>query len=363
MNVGSGFVVALCALLLLRADGRLDGQTDRPAEPIEPVRAVLNALQTHEVVGLGTGAHNNEQGHAFLMSLVAHAEFPATRTDLVVECGNARYQDVMDQFVRGEAIPYELLRRAWQDTTQPHAGCDVPLHEELYRKVRSVNASLPAGQRIRIVLGDPPIEWDSPTTKADRDKFMVMRDSYPAEAVRKEVLGNGRHALVVYGQMHLQRKQMASNYDMSHPLAQTIVSLLEGAGVNVFTVWGNSRADLESVQPDIAAWPRPSLALLRDTSLGTADFEFFYGLPMVRVALTEGKPSPVPRQDWLTLRMEDQFDAVLYLGPPSAMTTAALSASLCADLAYMKMRLGRLDSQGPKPEADQLRTYCTRALK
>ena len=38
--------------------------------------------------------------------------------DIVVEFGNARYQDVMDRFVRGEEVPPEALRRVWEDTTQ-----------------------------------------------------------------------------------------------------------------------------------------------------------------------------------------------------------------------------------------------------
>jgi hypothetical protein len=353
----------LAGLLLFAVSSALLGQTARPAEPLEPVRAILDALRTHQVVGLGTGAHNNEQGHAFVLSVIRHADFPAAGADLVVECGTARYQDVMDRFISGDEVPREVLRRAWEDTTQPHTGCDTPIHEELYRAVRTVNIALPKERRVRVLLGDPPIEWDSPTAKADRRTFMAMRVSYPAEAIRKEVLGKGRRALVAYGQMHLQRKQMASNYDMSHPLAQTIVSLLEGAGVKAFTVWGNSRADLEQLQPEIAAWPRPSLALLRGTRLGTADFEFFYGLPMLRMAVKEGKPSPLPREEWRTLRMEDQFDAVLYLGPPATMTTAEMPASLCADSGYMKMRLGRLDAEGPKFEADRLRKYCAAASK
>jgi hypothetical protein len=151
---------------------------------------------------------------------------------------------------------------------------------------------------------------------------------------------------------------MATNYDMSHPLAQTVVSLLEGQGVTVFTVWGNSRADLATVQPTIDTWTRPSLALTRGTVLGAADFEFFYASPMPRAQLKAGKISPVPREEWRALRMEEQFDAVLYLGPPSAMTTAELPLALCADPAYMKMRLGRLDEVGPKIEADRLRQHC-----
>jgi hypothetical protein len=340
-----------------------NGQSLRPALPVEPVRAVLTALESHQVVGLGLGAHNNEQGHAFLLTLLRHAEFSSTATDVAVECGNARYQTMMDRFIDGDEVPYESLRRAWQNTTQSHAGCDTPIHEELFRTVRSVNGLLPATRRSRVLLGDPPVDWDSSSTKQDRDKFMTMRESHPAQIIQKEVLAKGRHALVVYGQMHLQRKQIATNYEMSDPLAQTIVSLLEREGVNVFTVWGNSRADIATLQPSVADWPRPSITMLRGTALGAADFEFFYGSPIPRSLFTEGKLSPLSREQWRGLRMQDQFDALLYLGPPSSMTTAVLASALCADAEYMKMRLGRLDAVGPKVEADGLRAYCANALK
>jgi hypothetical protein len=61
--------------------------------------------------------------------------------------------------------------------------------------------------------------------------------------------------------------------------------------------------------------------------------------------------------------MEEQFDAVLYLGPPSTMTVAKLSPALCADRGYMEMRLGRLAIIAPPPgapflPADRLREYC-----
>src|SRR5687768_5591875 len=278
--------VVLCFVLAII--GTVHAHTPKSAAPVEPVRAILDAIRSHQVVGLGLGAHNNEQGHAFLRALVRHAEFPVTATDLVVECGNARYQDVMDAFVVEVVdISYVSLRRSWQDTTQPHAGCDTLIHEELFRTVRSINGQLPAARRIRILLGDPPIDWDTPTTKEDRGKFMAMRVSHPTQVIQKEVLAKGRHALVVYGQMHLQRRQMATNYEMSHPLAQTIVSLLEREGVTVFTVWGNSRADVATLQPSVADWSRPSLTMLRGTTLGAADFEFFYSSPMPRALIAE----------------------------------------------------------------------------
>ena len=363
MNTAAQFVATFCALLFVGTNIRLNGQTSRPAEPIEPIRAVLDALQTHQVVGLGTGAHNNEQGHAFLLALIRDRRFPLAGADLVVECGTARYQDVMDRFIAGDDVPHDALRRAWQDTTQPHSGCDVPLHEQIYQTVRAQNAGRPATQRVRVLLGDPAVDWDSDTLKQERGKVMAMRDSHPAQVIQQEVLGKKRRALVVYGQMHLQRKQMASNYDMSHPLAQTIVSLLEREGVKVFTVWGNTRADLETLQPGVASWPRPTLALTRGTVFGAADFDFFYASPLSRIAVTDGKLTPVPRDQWLSLQMEDQFDAVLYLGPPSNITIAEIPLSHCRDAAYMTMRLGRLEAYGPQAEADRLRKHCAEALK
>lgn len=267
------------------------------------------------------------------------------------------------RFISGEEVPREFLRRAWEDTTQPHAGCETPIHEELYRAVRTVNTTLPKERRVRVLLGDPPIDWSSPTEKQDREKFMFMRDSYPAELIQRDILAKGRRALIVYGQGHLQRKQMLSNYDMSHPIAQTIVSLLESSGAKVFTVWGNTRADLETLQPSIASWSQPSLTLVRGNVLGAADFQLFFSDISNRLAVQNGKLVPVPRDQWRALRMEDQFDAVLYLGPPSSITTSQFPPSLCADAPYMKMRLERLDAYGPKGEADRLRQRCADTLK
>jgi hypothetical protein len=61
--------------------------------------------------------------------------------------------------------------------------------------------------------------------------------------------------------------------------------------------------------------------------------------------------------------MEDQFDAILYLGPPSIFTKSQLSRALCADRGYMEMRLWRLSLAPPPPgapfvPADRLKQYC-----
>ena len=110
--------------------------------PAVGVDAVLDALRGHPVVALGDN-HGNEQVHALRLALIRDPRFQALVNDIVVEFGTARYQDVMDRFVRGEEVPYPALRRVWQDTTQPEYEWDLPIYEEFFRAVRKVNESAP----------------------------------------------------------------------------------------------------------------------------------------------------------------------------------------------------------------------------
>jgi hypothetical protein len=330
-----------------------------PAVPVEPIPAILDAFRSHRVVALGEGRHGNEQGHAFRLSLIRDPRFAAAVNDIVVECGNARYQETMDRFVRGENVPYESLRLVWQNTTQPHAGCDRPIYEDFYRTVRAVNARLPRDRQLRVLLGDPPVDWDSADVKRDREKWMQERDRYPADVIRRDVLAKQRRGLIIYGDGHLQRKQLLANYEMTHPLAQTIVSLLEGSEkTRVFTIKTEAGIDLQKLQADVGSWPKPSLAIVRGTVLGAADYAAYNPAVTSRFRVLDGKLVAIPRDEWRTLRMEEQFDAVLYLGPPSAITISRLSPTLCGDPAYMRMRLGRIASEGPRFEADRLKEYC-----
>jgi hypothetical protein len=161
--------------------------------------------------------------------------------------------------------------------------------------------------------------------------------------------------------MHLQRKNLSFNYE-DDPRTRTIVSLLEHAAppVKVFSIWTNTTADLQMLQPDVRMWPRPSLAMTRGTVVGAVDFTVFYSFQGDRFSINgDGAFVPIARARWNTLRMEDQFDAVLYLGTPSDITYASLSPTLCADRAYVTMRLTRFALVGLPPDAaDRFKESC-----
>src|SRR5262249_43909159 len=147
--------------------------------------------------------------------------------DIVVEDGNARYQDLVDRFIRGGSLPQEALRQVWQNTTQ--VDPDLPLTEEFLRTVREVNASLPRSRQLRVLLGDPPIDWNLVHSFDDYRRWIEMRETYPADLIRREVLAKRRHALLIYGLMHFQRKNAYANFE-SEGQAATVVSLLEEQG-------------------------------------------------------------------------------------------------------------------------------------
>jgi hypothetical protein len=360
----------LCCVVLALAAGTLaaparapvqkSGATaaERPIMPVDPVHAVLDALESHDIVALDEGRHGNQQAHTLRLALIRHPRFASNVNDIVVEFGSARYQEVMDRYIRGDDVPAHDLRRAWQDTTQ-HAVWDVPIFEEFFRAVRHVNQSLAKSRQLRVLLADPPIDWAQVKTPLDHFRWLRMRDTHGAALIQRDVLAKKRKALLIFGAMHLQRKNISANYE---PLdgAETVVSILDRAGAaTIFTIRTPTEAEPRSLQADMASWPVPSLVVLRGTRLGMLDAALFWSSEMPRFVMHDGKPSPLPREQWRAVPMQEMFDALLYLGRASTVTTAALPAALCADAAYRQMRRDRMMLLHHKAQADQFERDCS----
>lgn len=345
-------------VLWLLAAASLAAQTASlpPAAPAEPIAAIIDAFRTHDIVAM-SDPHGNVQMHAFLLSLVRAPGFADSVNDIVIETASARYQDAIDRFVRGEDVARDVLRQAWEEHTVPNGGLGSQT-EEFIRAVRAVNAGADAAHTLRVIAGDPPIDWDNVVSRDDHRRWIELRDSYPADLIRRQVLDRGRRALVIYGQGHLQRRQIASNYDMSTWQAQTVISLTgRDPSVRLFTVW--TLFDRES-RDAVSAWPAPSLAVTRGTTLGATDFAAFSGGigDGTRFAVRNGQLVPLARDAWQTMRMEDEFDALLYLGPPSSLTYAPVDPALCKDSQFVTKRLDRLTRFAPPPEIENFKKAC-----
>lgn len=336
----------------------------KAAVPIDPIEGILREYESHDVVALSEGRHNNEQAHAFRLQLIRDPKISDVVNDIVVECGNARYQSLIDRYMQGEQIPRDELKRVWHDTTVANEVWDVPIYEEFFRAVRELNMKLPPDRRVRVLLGDPPIDWDTVKSRQDWLRWLGQRDSYPASLIEREVVAKHRKALVVYGEGHFMRKNVFWNLSDKEAALQrfqrpigSLAVLLERAGVRVFSIYTNTLADLAKVEPNVQQWSAPKLALVAGTSL-----DRFFPWEMYTVNRETGIEERVQADSERSPKMSEQFDAILYLGPSTTITMSKLPASSCADDTYMSMRERRALIVSTAGAAD-LKRYCEQLEK
>jgi hypothetical protein len=112
----------------------------------------------------------------------------------------------------------------------------------------------------------------------------------------------------------------------------------------VFTIWTNAAFELANAQADVRTWFVPSLALIRGTPLGRTGLSSYLGP-------NAGQVPP----EWLA-PMEEQFDAVLYLGPLSTITFARPTPWRCSEPALAE-RVRRANLQRPGL-GDRVKSQC-----
>jgi hypothetical protein len=203
--------------------------------------------------------------------------------------------------------------------------------EQLFATVRAVNQKLPASRRLRVLAGDPPIDWGQIHSGKDFSPWLEQRDLHYARVVEREVLARGRKALLIIGGAHLERRPPPGD----DPKAAMMLQILERQHPGkTFVVmahlgFGDRNAALE---PRLASWPRPSLALLQGTWLGNLEAA---GIGIMDVVMIkDGKPAEEKPPKPETL--EDKADAYLYLGPRDALTMEPRSPDLFRDDAYLR---------------------------
>ena len=325
-----------------------------PPLPAPALEGVIGALRANQLVAI-CDPHGSAAMQTFIRQLVADPRFADLVDDIVLEVGNARYQPLVDDYVNGKAIDESALAEAWRNTTVAN---QISADVEWFRLVRQINRARPAERRMRILLGDPPIDWTKVQTREDHFKWLAQRDSFPAALIQTEVLAKERRALIVYGQMHFQRRQMSSNFFMDDWRTQTLVSLIERAGpTRVFTVW-TLADELTGAFPEARSWSRPAFAVVRSTSLGRLDIARLYP-NRPRMQIVDGAMKPLPADAWTALPIDQQLDAVIYFGTSADDVRIQPSTEPCAQPGFLKERLRRIALVGiPRFEAEAIEKLC-----
>jgi hypothetical protein len=183
----------------------------------QAVERLLLAFDSADVVAL-SDHHLSKVDSDLRIHLVRHPDFPRKAQAIVVECGNALYQPLLDRYINGGDVPISQLQQVWQNTTQVGRVFDSPVYAIFLATVRDVNRRLPAAKRLRVFAGDPPIDWSKVKTNAEFQAIVVHRDDFPLSIIRDQILKNGQKALVIYGGAHLRSTaSMVRGLEQSHP--------------------------------------------------------------------------------------------------------------------------------------------------
>jgi len=313
-----------------------------PPKVVKAEDGIFDAFKTHPLVGLGEW-HGLAQMLDLYVALLRDPRFAKDVGNIVLEVGDAAQQGVIDRYVNGETVPYTELRKVWSDTvgwfpTVTYAGSI-----NIYSTIRDVNAKLPPEQRIKVWLGEPPIDWSKIKTKADWDPLVVQRDTYPAQLIETEILAKGKKALLIYGTGHFGRYPDPPNLralmDRAHP----------GALFTVTPYVGYAQKDCAArFERHIKGWPTPSLVTpIRGSTLEKDVWRKgcnAYAKPKEQADEIFNNSGP----NNLGLNL----DALLYLGPRKEMVFGPRDPDILLDTDYRaemnrRMILGTGEPMGP----------------
>jgi hypothetical protein len=273
-----------------------------------------------------------------VQALVLQPDFPARFDDIVVEFGNARYQSLADRFLlQLRPVARSNLSRIWRDATfGGRVYWDAPVYEQFFRTVRAVDWRLPRDERIRVLLGDPPVDWARVRSASDLPA-PGARERFFAGVVERGVLAGGRRGLLVIGGDHL-RRGVHANDDARQPNVGTLLARRHPRALFVIEPLPVDQPDSPvsegQLEVHLKSWPRPALALLRKTGLGgqRASYRAFRAESTYR----------------------DQFDAALWLGPEAELTASQADPTLyrIGNYASELRRRSRILSDLPGQQGD-----------
>jgi hypothetical protein len=302
------------ALLPVVCSAQANGQP----KPQDAVSAMIWLFRTRNIVMFGE-VHDSKQEYEWLCKLVNTPKFADHVDDIVVEFGNALYQNDVDRYVAGNDVPFDQAQKAWRNMIASVTPVS-PVYGWLYQAVRESNLERHGKHQIRLLMGSPPGDWDKIKTAQDLAPFEAEREQWYMHVVKDEVLARHHHALLIMGVGHFLRGSAQAVQDglliQQHRAVPPVDRVQLGpdfierelrvAGANPYlVVFGTNVIDKRGdVDKRFDSWPAPVIVPLSDSWAGALS---------AQPVLTGGHASATP------LTLADQADAMLYVAPCSTL--------------------------------------------
>jgi len=203
--------------------------------------------------------HGNKQEYEWLRSLVGTPEFADRVDDVVMEFGNSLYQKSVDRYIAEEDVPIEQVQKAWRNTVGA-IGAPSSVSGWLYEAVRETNMKRRDKHQMRVICGDPYIDWDKVQTREDIEPYLSHRDQWFTQVVKDEVLAKHHRALLVMGWGHFPRGQ-GRTYIEPHLRKVGAKTYLIVFGTNVV-------GGYDDLDHRFDSWPAPVIVPLSNNWVG-----------------------------------------------------------------------------------------------
>jgi len=322
-------ILAPCLAAGLALAATPAGRTLPPHQ--DAVDGVLAVLDSVPIVALDDW-HGLAEEADFYQRLLRDPRAPERIRDVVLELGNERYQHIADRYVQGAPVPDDSVRMIFENTTQgPILTPTLPMYRAVLDAVREVNARHAPGRRMRVLLGDPAVEWRT-LTRDELWEVHKRRGDRMRELVRDSVLGKGRRGIVIGGGTHLEHRRRGGGDDTKWGSLGAKVYV-----VRLHVGFGGSAARYEPVMDSL---PPQSLVPIRRTFLARLDLDDLSREPPPAGAAPDTSPVPPPPPGMTRANagrtLADVADALLYLGPFRRWTAQRVDvARIRRDPAYL----------------------------
>lgn len=185
---------------------------------------IVNKFDQYNIVAIGE-THDKVEVTDFYIDLVKNDEFRKKVDFLVIEMGNHLYQNILDDYISGKTIDEKEIFKLWRN----HTSCMLNESDNtgMIRLLKSIrDTNLNSEYKIRVLAGDPPVDWNKITCLQQFYKFLGTRNEFYTGIVKDYILNSRKKGLIIMGNSHFnkQRTKYMIEKDLQNPITTLINS-------------------------------------------------------------------------------------------------------------------------------------------
>jgi len=283
----------------------------------------LDLFETNQIVALGEN-HGMVADDAWILDLLSDPRFVATVDTLSIEFGAGTHQETMDRYIRGDAVSDAQMQSMWSDGTHSPMGVSYsPFYEALAAQIRNLNLSERQDNPVRVILGDPGVDWDADPLAPGWIQAMRDRDAYWGQAT-VDAVRNGDKVLMIGGFGHFTRPDGAGRIAAAEAQGYSVVVAMSAGGMSACGLDDLWAGEDYGAIIDVSQRPEgqmnagpcfPGAMMFREGAVTPA----YDGIPLAEVnaqfvwlgdpaGFAEGETFPPPADPDLAARMQERAD-------------------------------------------------------